>query len=236
MAEYPPPADAHPPRADKVASRGRQIVGCCAQPGNPRDIGRPHGAHLRRPSLIVGPSVLYQLRGISDNAGRARHGGTDRVSHRRKPGRHQAPSARTEQLHVDLIVSRIDDGKERPALVRFKEWRRQRRQRCQTDRGLAGRQRDAAGSRHADAQAGEAARPDRDGDAIEIEKFNARPRSSQRRSAASGLPHDRASSALTGWSCRPCGRYPGPRRSRPRAPCLWREHATDRPQIISSDG
>jgi hypothetical protein len=48
------------------------------------------------------------------------------------------------------------------------------RQRGEPDGGLAGRHRDAARRRHPDPQTGEAAGPDRYGDAVELEEFEPR--------------------------------------------------------------
>ena len=67
----------------KRPHRARQIIGCRAQPSDPGNIRGPHGAHQRRPSLIVGPGVPNQFGGlILDNNSRGNVVGGPNISAR----------------------------------------------------------------------------------------------------------------------------------------------------------
>ena len=89
--------------------------------------------------------------------------------------RHHAGLGRADipdGLRVELPVARIDHGQHRRALRKDERGGGERSQRGDADGGFAGRERNTAGRRHADAQAREASWPDGHGDAIEVRERN----------------------------------------------------------------
>ena len=87
------------------------------------------------------------------------------------PGRHQRAAAGSEHLQVDVVVPRIDRRHDRQRVVGGDQWRGESRQCRQPDGGFAGGERDAARRGNADTQAGEAAGPGGDSDAVECGKI-----------------------------------------------------------------
>jgi hypothetical protein len=107
------------------------------------------------------------------NDRRSKRHGAHRRAHAIEPRRHDRYAVRREHLEVDLLVARIDRRNDRVIGARGDVRRREGGQRREPDRGLSGGERNASRGGNADAQAGEAARPDSDGDAVEIVEFAA---------------------------------------------------------------
>ncbi len=102
-----------------------------------------------------------------------RHGAHGRA-HAIDPRHDERRAVRREDVEIDLLVAGVDRRDDRVVGARRNMRRRERGQCRETDCRLSRCKRDAARRRDADAQAGEAARPDRYGDAINVGKFAAR--------------------------------------------------------------
>ena len=107
----------------------------------------------------------------ADQARRAGRRRAQRLAQRHDPRRHDGAAAGPEHLQVDVIVARVDDRDHRQRVVGGDQGRGIGGERRQADRRLAGGERDAARRGDADAQAGEAAGPGGDGDAVERGEF-----------------------------------------------------------------
>ena len=133
----------------------------------------------------------------ADDARRPGQRRPHRFAQRRNARRHERAPAGAEHLQIDVIVPRIDRRHHGGGVVLGDVRRREAGQRRQADGRLAGGERDAARRRDADAQAGEAAGPGGDRDAVELARIRRRPGPSRARSAASSLRHGRAPSAAS---------------------------------------
>ena len=222
------PAAARRARAGKAASAATPVSAAAAPSRATQSMSGARALLDRARRALAAPArppPAYSPRCRRAAARRSPPRAAPRASGASRGATMRAP-ARAEHLQIDVIVARIDRRHHRQRVVGGDEGRGKGGERGEADRRLAGGERNAARRGDADAQAGEAAGPGGDGDAVEIGESRARRAPSRARSAASALRHGRA--AIGSDSCATiaaAARCRARRPSRPRARYRWQGRA-----------